>query len=1136
MLLLAAAPRLQVGQKTLELPATDALLLAWLALNGATPRERLAGLLWPDSEPQAARNAMRQRLFRLRKLAGRELVEGNTSLTLAAGITHDLDAAASLLEGLPTLPEGEIGRWLHEQSERLRQSERERQAGRIAALEAAGEVAEALALAAVLLQAEPLSEEAHRRVIRLHYLNGDRAAALLAFDRCAATLKDEVGTRPGAETMALLDLLQADDAAAGAAAELPRPRSLPPALLRPPRLIGREAELAELRQGWQSAAPLLVIGEAGIGKSRLLQALAAPDPTLITAAGRPGDNLVPYASLARLLGNVIERLGPALAAPLRRALAPLVPTLAEPGLAQRSAGLSRGMSLLPPVQALLQQAAPLVGGLLLDDLHFADAASVELLGSLLTLPRGHAAATRWCLGLRPPLPETPLATLVAGLQRAGPCTRVVVQPLAVSAIAELLQSLHLPGVAPDAPARWAPVLRQRSGGNPLFVLETLKLAWSQGLLEGLPGAGEALPRSASLQQLIGEQLGRLGADALALARLAAVAGIDFSLPLAEQVLGRHALALADPWHELEQQQVFVGSEFAHDLVYEAVLVGVPAPIARHLHAQVARWLEARAAQATHDAAAPADGAPPPDPARIAAHWERAGDAARALPHLRAAAERAHVALREHERIQFLMRAADIAEQRGDRTAAFDAIAQAVQSHMNTIRHAEGYPLLDRLDALAASDDQRALALGHRAWYCVQLADTAGALQHGAAALALAETLAEPQPAIVIRHRLAAALAGGGRFDEALAHFEHSAAAIVRLHDDGHREGMADADLAEFHGNHAAVLDNLGHFDAAATQRRLALAAAVRAGDAAQQVSQLANQAVGLHAAGRYVEMLDVIEQAQRLIARYEMDGSTVGFVAVLQCQGARALGRFADALAAADRAEALLAASNPARLPVVLLQRGHCWLDLGQLARAQRSLIDAGEALPPHLQARRCLLLARALPREAAAWRERAAAALPREGWPEIRLLVRLQACAAGDDPALMLAQLDALHEEAATLGLHGVRRAVLARGFELQLTGAVLSPARAEMLLTDAAALLSEPIPGDATAAALSYLGELPWLAARLLHARGRSEEARALHQRLRRWLEHNLATQVEAPFRAGHREAQPVNRELLAGLDRSG
>ena len=72
---LAEIPQAHLADGTLQaLGTVDALLLTWLALEGPTRRERLAGLLWPDSPADSARNALRQRLFRLRKQCGTDLV------------------------------------------------------------------------------------------------------------------------------------------------------------------------------------------------------------------------------------------------------------------------------------------------------------------------------------------------------------------------------------------------------------------------------------------------------------------------------------------------------------------------------------------------------------------------------------------------------------------------------------------------------------------------------------------------------------------------------------------------------------------------------------------------------------------------------------------------------------------------------------------------------------------------------------------------------------------------------------------------------------------------------------------------------------------------------------------------------
>jgi DNA-binding SARP family transcriptional activator len=1092
---LADAPAAWVAGRRFDLALPDAQLLAWLAIEGATPRERLAALLWPDSGAEAARNALRQRLFRLRKQLGVELVGGSALLALVEGTTHDLLGSEALLGQAAAEGGGELADWLARQRAERAARRRGHVQSRIEALEAAGEAGAALPLAQELLEAEPLSEDAHRRVMRLHYLCGDRAAAMLAFDRCERVLKHEVGTRPSAATLELLALIDAGRAPP------PPPEAggwqgpLPASVLRPPRLIGRDAELAALGEGWQSAALVLVLGEAGIGKSRLLQSLATRPDSIAFASARPGDSLVPYASLARLLRQV-HAIAPAALAALPLALQERLAALL-PGIAPEPAGHTRRAPPSEAAEALLHGARPQLEGLVLDDLHFADDASLDLLQTLLGSERPQAP--RWCLGTRPPAPSTRLAALLEALGRARALRRVDVRPLGEPQLAELVDSLALPGVHG---AVVADALHRRSGGNPLFALETLKQAWGRGRFE-LEGG---LPNAPSLLQLIGEQLGRLSAPALALARVAAIAGIDFSLPLAEKVLGQDALALADPWHELEGARVLVGSEFAHDLVFEAVLAGVPAVIARALHGRVAAWLEASGGE----------------PARVAAHWEAAGERARALPGLRAAAAQAHHALREHERIEILLRAAEIAEQTARRDEAFDCLAQAVETHMNSIRQEGGFPLLDRLDALAAGAAQRSRALGMRAWYLSQLPDHSAAVRVGQQALALAEPLADRALAGPIRQRLGTSLAMLGRFAEALEHF-----AAVQPWADAQ---LRPDDLAEFHGNVAVVLDNLGRVDEARHHHERALAHSHAIADHAQRVTHLANHAMNRINAGDATGALALVRQGEQLVASYELQGASVAFLWLAHSHAARALGDYTDALAAVERALGLVEASNPKRRPLVLAQRAHVWLELGQHARAGQDLhaAEPGEPArePGHVAARRLLLLARwqrALGRDARPTLAEAAARVPRDGWPNLRLAVELDQAlvdAAGDG----IERLRRIAAESGALGLSGhVLAARLHEGVLLAAT----DPPRAAALAREALAL------GASICPALRPRSELWACAARAL-ALAAPEEARAAAERGRRWLQEAAAARVPASFRESFLQRAAGHAELLGCADR--
>lgn len=1067
----------------LPLADVDALLLAWLAVVGPTPRERLAALLWPDSPSDAARTALRQRLSRLRRQFDGELVVGARTLMLADGVTHDLAGSPTLLGGLQLTERGtELDDWLSGERSRRREQQRAQLLERIDALEQAGETSAALPLAQSLLALDPLREDAHRRLMRLHYLAGDRATALAAFDECERRLKHELGARPSPETLELLGTIEAAERQA-----VPLPtsrRTLPAALMRPPRLVGRDAELARLRQVLADGGRALVIGDAGQGKSRLLQAVAGEPPSLLVAAGRPGDALVPYATLGRALRALLARLPRGLPTVPSEPLAALLPELAGQALPPPA---PRREALLQAVGALVRQALATTGGIVLDDLHFADEATLQLLPELLA----GSGPGAWLLATRPPAEGSAGAALLSALTGAAPWQTLSLAPLSDEALAELVDSLALPGVQG---ARLAPMLRARSGGNPLFALETLRTAWT----EHVALDSGALPRPRTVGQLIEGSLAALSPPALLLARLAAIAGVDFSVELAEQLLRRSALELADAWAELEARQVLRGTAFAHDLVHEAVLAGIPEVLARHTHGQMAAWLESRAGE----------------PARVAAHWEAAGQRERALPSLRAAAERAHSALREPERVQFLLRGADIAEATGRLDEAFDLVTLALEAHMNTIRDAAGVPLLERLDRLARTPRQAAVAANQRAWYCTNLGDPAGAIAAGELAMQRCAQVADAALAASIAQRLGTALAMAGRFDEALPHLRSAEPWFERHAQSDH--------AAEFVGNLATVLDNLGHPAEALPYHQRAIEATVALGDRSFIATVRANLAVSRLNAGDVSGARQQLALAQQLISGGDLKGSSAGFIAALQAQAERADGDYPAALAWCDAAEPLLAAASPVWLPVIRMHRAQALLDLGQFARAQQTLSAiAGEGLPARQRARHAGLWGRlhlALGQPARDELDAALACAPVAGWPELRLTLRIER-AEVLDPAAAGRELQGVVDEATGLGLPGV---VLAARLRLARRAAESAEA-----LAAARAALAAMAADSAVRPNGLYRGEC-WLApAEALCRAGQNDQARQVARDGWHWV-NACAERLAPPLRDAFLHRQPVNQAL--------
>jgi len=624
VLRLIGPPRLEAANDAANdaapwpLERRDAAWLAILALQGGTSRDTLAGWLWPDVPQKTADLDLRQRIFRLRRKTGQEPLQAADVVLLLPELQCDaaLDPVAGADEAplLASLAYDDcpvFADWLRLQRDARRQRWRETTAQAAHALANRGALAEALPLAEALARDEPLSEHTGRHLMRLHYLRGDRAAALGAFERLERDLKDELGARPDAETLALRSAVESSAVDIGAVA---RRIPVPASLMRPPRMVGRAAELRRLHAAWQSGRVLLLLGEAGMGKSRMLAEFATAHPGAVKAQARPGDAAVPFALLSRWLLALCERMQVPPDPSMRRELSRVLPDL---GLAPAPAVEGQRLLLQRAVEWLVEQAQ--AQGLdcgIVDDTHFADDASLELMQTLMGSER--LQAFRWALAQRPG--EGAAAQALRGALEEGQSLQVEsLLPLDEAGIAALVTSLALPGL--DAAALAAPLLRH-TGGNPLFLLETRK----DLVLAGGTGPG-ALPQPTTVGVLIERRLRALSQTALALARVAALAGVDFSISLAETVLHKPALELVEAWLELQQAQVLAGERFAHDLVLDAVNRAVPETIARHVHAAIAEVLAAGGSE----------------PARLAEHWRAAQRWANAADSFAQAAARARSA-------------------------------------------------------------------------------------------------------------------------------------------------------------------------------------------------------------------------------------------------------------------------------------------------------------------------------------------------------------------------------------------------------------------------------------------------------------------------------------------------------------
>ncbi|MCU0950272.1 MAG: AAA family ATPase, partial [Burkholderiaceae bacterium] len=916
----------------------DAALLAILAIDGATARDALASLLWPDVPLKTANTSLRQRVFRLRRRCDSDLVLTGMQLQLAPATTHDVLTIAS--DESPTdaaaLPAGDLlgtlsyadcdalAEWVRAARERWRSHCRHVLAAAAARHERAGELASAIALAQRLVIDDPLLEHAQRRLMRLHYLRGDRAAAIAVFEAFERTLKDELGTRPDPETIELLATIERASVPTAAPA---RRAMVPPALQRPPRLIGREAELGTLSAAWEAGRVFLLVGEAGMGKSRLLAEFAAGRADVVIAQARPGDVAVPYALLARLLRAAQEA-----AAQQRMAAAPstvldettrreLARVLPEVGAGMATGGEGQRLLLQRAIERLLMALhSEGISALLVDDLHFSDVASLEMLQALLGAEL--LSSMQWGLAQRPGEGGPAARVLAQALEETQRLQLVPLPPLDVAAMQALVSSLGVAGI--DAAALAGPLVRH-TGGNPLFALETLKDMVVAGVTRP---AADGLPQPATVGGLIERRLTQLATPALALARVAAIAGIDFSIELAEHVLQTPALALADAWRELESAQILQGAAFAHDLVYDAALRSVPEEIARHVHGAVAQFLASREIE----------------PARVARHWHAARAYRHSGPAFVQAGYRAQAGGRVQEAFDFFRAAEMDLRAAGADDAAFDVLIESQPAALNALAPDALRAWGERVVDAAHGVRQRARALCVKATIANQLGESEAALVASREACELAAAAADRVTALRAARAHAVALLSAGRAAEALAAIEPHISNLDRIED-----GAARSEL----------LCDYGLLLERSNRRREALARYAAAADLGRAFNNLvsaqvalANGAVSCVYLGRIDEALERNTQACQLAAEMELDSISRSIDEVNRGSLLVTIGQFGPALDCLERVSAVLRDAAAGFWSIKAdLHLATLWIQLGQPGRAGAIAAQVPSPQSPALRA-----------------------------------------------------------------------------------------------------------------------------------------------------------------------------------------
>ena len=594
--------------RTVPLSAPHRRLLAFLALHpGPHERDALAARFWPDvPDPRAN---LRTAVWVLRRSLGDDAVIATRTSIALGPVTRDLDETEALERDEPGQPCAGID---DDWAEAARAEHLRRRIARLDGLAAAtDDPAEAARWSARRCGLTPLDEPAHRALVERLVTAGDRAGALLVGRELAERLRAELGVDPAPVTRALLARLRRPAAVGSAPAGVAAP------------MFGRAAELAALTAAWTAARDgrgrvVLVTGEAGIGKTRLVAELArrADNMGARVAVGAGVDvggeaPLAVWQELARALVGVVPppperagwpaelgRLAPDLAGALGCRDVP--PVVASPELER--------LRLFDAVLRLVEWAAagrPVL--LVAEDVHRADRASLALCAHIGR--RLAALPVLFVLTRRDRPARSDADALLADLAGRGlDVTEIEPGPLQQAEVAEVVRSV---ATLPDA---MVSQVVAAADGNPLLAVESARAV----------AAGSSAPPS-SLRAVVRAALGALPEPARALAEAIAAAGRGFAGP---------EVAALPATDEAERRVLDTGLTrrargglaYRHALLAEAVRADLRDPEGTHL----AVALAVEAAAEGGDARA----------AEVARHLQRAGRDDLAAPRWRRAARHA----------------------------------------------------------------------------------------------------------------------------------------------------------------------------------------------------------------------------------------------------------------------------------------------------------------------------------------------------------------------------------------------------------------------------------------------------------------------------------------------------------------
>ena len=572
------SPRIEVDGAPIKVDTRKAVaLLAYLAVEGETVRrESLAAMLWPEYETEAARGALRRTLSTLKGALGgrwlridRSTVEflpdENTSVDvtdftalLASVHRHEhgagnecstcernLSAAAALyrsdfMKGFSLRDSIDFEDWQVFQAESLRRLLGSVLERLVDFLQARGDLDGAIDRARRWLSLDILHEPAHRRLMLLLALAGDRARAMRAYREFVAILDKELGVPPLTETTELYEAIQEGRVAAPEL--IVPPRSPVIEAVGAARLIGRDEEMSALLAALDEAAErgrlVAIEGEAGIGKTKLAEAFleraAGAGSTVVAARCYQEEISLAYSPIIDALQSALNRTNDWVANVPEHVLAEgarLLPALAPEIRPEADfSGPGAQHRFLEALSTLLLAACggSRPGILFFDDVQWADEAAVDVLAHLVRRFETHRVLLLLSWRTEDVTADDRIRRLLVHARARKAATEIELARLGRADVTEMVRSQTTDRPPDELQER----LFTESEGIPLFVTE-----YVAALADRSPEEA-TWPLPGGVRDLFKQRLATVGETGGQVLTAAAVLGRSFDFETVRDVSGR----------------------------------------------------------------------------------------------------------------------------------------------------------------------------------------------------------------------------------------------------------------------------------------------------------------------------------------------------------------------------------------------------------------------------------------------------------------------------------------------------------------------------------------------------------------------------------------------------------------------